>query len=50
MTPGPHFGPILEACYDLQLEEKIVSREEALIWLTEYLCEMNMKQTRGGNE
>ncbi len=30
LTPGPIFGRILDAVYDLQLEEKVASREEAL--------------------
>ncbi|MDR2693463.1 MAG: CCA tRNA nucleotidyltransferase [Chitinispirillales bacterium] len=30
LTPGPAFGRILSAVYDLQLEEKVASREEAL--------------------
>jgi putative nucleotidyltransferase with HDIG domain len=30
LAPGPAFGRILSAVYDLQLEEKVASREEAL--------------------
>jgi len=30
LTPGPAFGRILNTVYDLQLEEKVASREEAL--------------------
>jgi poly(A) polymerase len=30
LTPGPLFGTILDEIYDLQLEEKITTREEAL--------------------
>lgn len=32
MNPGPHFGPLLEAAYDAQLEGEISTREEALAW------------------
>lgn len=31
--PGPAFGRILSAVYDLQLDEQIGSREEALAWV-----------------
>jgi len=30
LVPGPAFGKILSDVYDLQLEEKVASREEAL--------------------
>jgi hypothetical protein len=30
LKPGPLFGAILDEIYDLQLEEKITTREEAL--------------------
>jgi tRNA nucleotidyltransferase/poly(A) polymerase len=33
MTPGPLFGKILDEAYDLQLEEKLATREDALEWL-----------------
>jgi poly(A) polymerase len=32
MKPGPHFKDILTEAYDLQLEGKITSKEEALNW------------------
>ncbi|MBD3318241.1 MAG: HDIG domain-containing protein, partial [Chitinivibrionales bacterium] len=33
MKPGPAFGRILSAVYDLQLDERIGDREEALAWV-----------------
>jgi len=33
MTPGPGFGTILDEAYDLQLEEKLTSRDEAMSWV-----------------
>jgi poly(A) polymerase len=33
-SPGPLFGRILRAVYDLQLEEKLRSTEEAVQWVT----------------
>ncbi|MBD3347083.1 MAG: HD domain-containing protein [Chitinivibrionales bacterium] len=33
LTPGPLFGKILKQAYDLQLEERITTRDEALEWL-----------------
>jgi poly(A) polymerase len=33
MTPGPAFGKILEEAYDLQLEEKLLTRENAVEWV-----------------
>ncbi len=33
LSPGPQFGKILGEAYDLQLEEKLTSREEALAWV-----------------
>ncbi|MBD3319645.1 MAG: HD domain-containing protein [Chitinivibrionales bacterium] len=35
LTPGPVFGKILKEAYDLQLEEYITDREQALKWLRE---------------
>jgi tRNA nucleotidyltransferase/poly(A) polymerase len=32
MSPGPLFGKILGEAYDLQLEEKLTSREDAVEW------------------
>jgi poly(A) polymerase len=36
LAPGPRFGRILAALYDLQLDERIGSREEALRWVREH--------------
>jgi tRNA nucleotidyltransferase/poly(A) polymerase len=33
MAPGPLFGKILGEAYDLQLEEKLTSREDAMEWV-----------------
>ena len=33
MTPGPAFGRILDEAYDMQLEEKLATREEAIEWV-----------------
>lgn len=33
LTPGPLFGKILGEAYDLQLENKLTSREEAMEWV-----------------
>jgi len=35
LTPGPRFGQILSAAYDLQLEEKLTTHEEAVEWVRE---------------
>jgi poly(A) polymerase len=32
-TPGPSFGLILEKVYDMQLEEKLTTRRQALEWI-----------------
>lgn len=32
-SPGPQFGKILGEVYDLQLEEKLTTREEAIAWV-----------------
>jgi putative nucleotidyltransferase with HDIG domain len=33
MTPGPLFGKILDETYDLQLEEKLATKDEAVEWV-----------------
>jgi poly(A) polymerase len=38
LKPGPLFGEILNEIYDLQLEEKISSREEAIALVKEKYC------------
>jgi tRNA nucleotidyltransferase (CCA-adding enzyme) len=30
ITPGPHFGPVLEACYEAQMEGKFSTLEEGI--------------------
>lgn len=32
-TPGPHFGPILEAVQNAQLEKTLANKEDALAWV-----------------
>jgi poly(A) polymerase len=44
LTPGPHFGRILGAAYDLQLEEKLSTAEEARKW-----AEKNKEAFENGN-
>jgi putative nucleotidyltransferase with HDIG domain len=38
LKPGPLFGEILDEIYDLQLEEKVTTREEALAEVRERYC------------
>lgn len=39
-SPGPLFGSILGRVYDLQLEEKFQTREDALSWIAEHKEEL----------
>jgi hypothetical protein len=33
LKPGPHFGEILAEVYDMQLEERIQNRHDALLFV-----------------
>jgi poly(A) polymerase len=45
LEPGPHFGPILDAVYDAQLEGEVTNREEALARAREAAEEANGSPT-----
>jgi tRNA nucleotidyltransferase (CCA-adding enzyme) len=38
LEPGPAFGPLLDACYDAQLEGQIASVEEGLAFVRRQLA------------
>jgi poly(A) polymerase len=38
LRPGPKFKEILERAEDAQLDGKIATHEEALLWATDYLA------------